>query len=871
MDYPSLLIALLLPWLAGYLWLAVIDQRFNPATPNLLRQIGYGLFLGYAGLQGTVLAYNRLFGSVDFWPILALIGLITAIGAAVLVKTRPSVLSKTGTAALSKTGPAAAASGPSTAANALFWLLIAWTTVHLLLVAIEILHRPIFAWDAWLNWMYRAKAWFFAGHIFVMDAPAEWLSGTGKALYNVAGNHYPTLVPVLALWAATALGQWSETLVNLPVLLCGVALGLGMYGQCRELGLQQWLSALCAYLLLSIPLVDTHLSLAGQADIWMVGFTGLGFVALLHGIVRNNAFQVLLGLGVAAIGIATKMEGVVWFLAALLTLALAKRTGITATALLLAVSIPILGWLIGVTYVELPLLGGIGFAEGQVHIPLMGTYKLQSFELWDDYQDNFFEGGTWHLLWTFILLSVISLWFLPAGTLRRAILAFYSVALCAQLFIFEGTESGQWAEDWTAINRLPLHFAPPLVFLLGLQISAFVPIGASLRPIQNTLRIAVLGLIITLAGALIYLQVAHPGGRGTATAFSAQDMRIVVGKGRLAGNIGVIDQYQNNIAILSSGPVQVDAGQFNLLSVDTRGDNQKRATFFWRNGQREADLHSTQISGIGTRYISLNELPEWQGNISELGLIFYSDEGRSAEFHGLEIRPHSLGSHLKKLAHDWRETSLWTQKSVHFLPAGAPSSTIPLPVLLGAWLLITVVAAIILGKRAYTSVLLCALLAWTLLDLRWTGNSLVQAINTTSTYPLVTATYLDFGDDKYTRQLIEQAMPDIEGNNQRTVIMAEEQSMRFQMLRAKYHALPAAALVHEGRVKSAPAKMADYILVLKQRYADSGHKPATPEAYARVINKRNNVKAEPVWDTKEGFLLQITPKTDARQQKTSAN
>ena len=72
MDYPSLLIALFLPWLAGYLWLVVIDQRFNPATPNVLRQIGYGLFLGYAGLQGVVLTYNKLFGSVDFWPILGL-------------------------------------------------------------------------------------------------------------------------------------------------------------------------------------------------------------------------------------------------------------------------------------------------------------------------------------------------------------------------------------------------------------------------------------------------------------------------------------------------------------------------------------------------------------------------------------------------------------------------------------------------------------------------------------------------------------------------------------------------------------------------------------------------------------------------------
>lgn len=49
-DYPSLVFALLLPSLAGYLRLGVIEQRFNSATPNVLRQIGYGLFLGYVAL-----------------------------------------------------------------------------------------------------------------------------------------------------------------------------------------------------------------------------------------------------------------------------------------------------------------------------------------------------------------------------------------------------------------------------------------------------------------------------------------------------------------------------------------------------------------------------------------------------------------------------------------------------------------------------------------------------------------------------------------------------------------------------------------------------------------------------------------------------
>jgi hypothetical protein len=860
MDYLRLTIAVCLPWLGGYLWLAFLESRCRDHRPHPLRQVGYGLFIGYAGLQGIVLATDGANGAVEFWRIASVLTLLTAAGGLLLLRARLL----TG----ATTPPAADLySDDPRFVRILFWLLLCWATLHLVFAAIEILHRPVFPWDAWLNWIYRAKAWYFNGAILPMDNPQEWLLGTGTARYNVPGNSYPTFVPVLALWCASALGYWSETLVNLPVLLCGIALGLGMYGQCREFGLPRWQAALAAYLLLSIPLLGVHLALAGMADIWMVGFTGLGFVALLHGLILERRCQVVLGLGVVALGTGVKVEGLVWLLGALAVTALSLRPRQTLIGLALAGGAAALAWLGGLGSMEIPLLGRIGFEGGRVHIPLLGSYALQSFELWDDYLDNFFKSGSWHLLWSLLLLSAIGLLLVPPGRRRTVILVFYCVVAATQLFIFQSTEQGQWAEDWTAINRLPLHFAPGLVFaLVVLARSLFEP---GMDGGSNRLYpwISAIGLLIALAGSLTYLLTAYPGGNASTLALKAEDMRIVVGEGRRVDDVRMIEGYKNNIALLSSGPVAIDTSRLSLLRVDTRGANRKHATFFWRNGAGPDDLHSTSVSGRGVRWLNLDSLPEWSGEVRELGIVFYADDGRSVGFRALRIEPHSLAGHLGKLWHDWSELTPLSQKSVNWLPAGAAESTLPLPVLLAAWV---VASMLITGLTAHKSTaavagaMATALLAWALLDIRWTANRFFQASTTIRDYPLISADYLEFGDDRYTKQLVDHARPTIQQDYKRTVIAAEDQDMAFQVKRAKYHALPAAVYVHEGKLESVPVRIADYLLLLKKRYSQSGQQLSVDELFAPELQKKQGERPRLVWEDENGLLYSIATASAAQ-------
>jgi len=858
-DYLQLLIAVLLPWLTGFFWLAAAARRYSSEGANITGQIGYGLFLGYASLQGIALAFNSIAGEVRFLPILSILALVTVIGGLLFTSSRTMPPRNT-------TAGYGRQSQPGRLHQMLFWLFVSWTTAHLLLVAIEIVYRPIFPWDAWLNWMYRAKAWFYSGHIFAMEQSADWLrDGSG---YNVAATHYPTFAPVLALWAALALGYWSETLVNLPVLCCSVALGLAFYGQCREYGLGKWPSALGAYLLLSIPLVDTHLSLGGMSDIWMVGFTGLGFVALLHGLIRDRPAQLVLGLGMTAIGIAVKLEGTVWLLAALLTLGLARHTGKTILLLLALACAAGIGWALGITHLDLPVLGQLGVVEGRMHIPLLGSYDLQSFDLWDDYRDNFFSSGTWNLLWILIMLGAACLKLLPAGSLRRTILAFYGVLLFAQLFIFEATETGQWAEDWTAINRLPLHFTPALVFSLVVVGQALLektwPSRERLAGGKKILLAAPLaGLLIAMGGGLAYLLLSYPlNPESAGKHFTGREMHIVVGGGRQTKGADIVESYQNNIAIVSSGPLMLDTSQYGLVRIETVGASRSRAAFFWRNGNGPDDLHSTELTGGGIHWINLDDQPDWQGIVSELGMIFFSNNGEAVEFHAIRLAPHSVQGHLTKLIRDWQETATWSQKSVNWLPAGAVTSTLHLPALMCAWILATVLVALAAARHnrgACASVLVCAVAAWLVLDIRWTANSLAQSITTVSAFAPASASYLDFGDDDFTGQLVETARPWLTQAGARVLIVAENKNMNFQALRAKYHALPAAAFVYEGKTKDIPLDSTDYILFLKQRHTAPDHQTVSASVYARRIGRRHGVQAIPVLETDEGFLLAVTP------------
>ena len=372
---------------------------------------------------------------------------------------------------------------------------MALMAIHLAFIAVEIFTQPVYPWDAWLAWVYRAKAWFMAGTMVDIVSPVDWATANSSDTYTIDAWRYPLFPSIVPYWAALSLGYWSETLVNLPVLFAGLAIGMALFGQCREHGLSVPFSLITCYLLYSIPLFGTHLALGGYADIWMAGFTGLGFVAVIRGAIERDdigksSFQMILGFSMIIFSIWVKNEGAVWLLAALAMLILSTcRPRVPILMMVTTVLLALLTFSLGFTYIDIPLIGKLGLVDGRLAIPFIGNFGLETHNVWHVYWDNFIKMGSWNLLWVLVAASLFlgfrSPNLQPGYRARRAALSFILIFIATQWFIFGFTDQGLWADTYTAINRLPLHFVPALLFSVAVITQASLTISGATREIQS--------------------------------------------------------------------------------------------------------------------------------------------------------------------------------------------------------------------------------------------------------------------------------------------------------------------------------------------------------------------------------------------------
>ncbi len=459
-ESSRLLLALLLPWLVGGLlvgWLAARLGRRRLGWPLVA---GYGLLLGQVVVAGGLRLQNGLGGGIAFYPMVAwLLLLALALGWA-LRRAAPERLSPRWQAPPSGRGDTVVA-----------LLLVAGILLHLLPSLVEILWRPLFPWDAWTTWGHRAKLWVSHGALLPLVAPSQWASGEG---YTISAHTYPLLVSLLQSWIALAWGAWSDTLINLPWLLAAVALLLLLYGHLRELRCSRTCALLPGYLLISQPLVHTHISLAGYADLWQAAFTGSGLVALLLGGQLRDRFWQGWGIALLLLGVAVKSEGMVWLLVALLLWGVLRLgrwgwLGLAGGLLLLAgggyAELPLL--------LELPLLGTLGLVGSELHLPLLGVQQLGYNPIWGPLLANLWQYANWNLFWYLVVVALgVALYNWRTPFAKTGIIALL-LPLAAVVAIFLLSDQGRWASDYTAINRLFIHFMPLWVVVVTLLLSGW--------------------------------------------------------------------------------------------------------------------------------------------------------------------------------------------------------------------------------------------------------------------------------------------------------------------------------------------------------------------------------------------------------------
>ena len=834
-----------MPWLAGFVWLRLIESRLQPGLPiSSLRQVGYGFFLGYAMVQGCLLVSASLLGRVEFWPIFIGIAILAGLGL-LLQRLFPGSSS-------TATSSSLPAKQDSLLFRCLFWFFIIGIGLHLFFCAVEVFHRPVYPWDAWTTWVYRAKAWFYDGNVYPLSTPQQWLNDPAAARYAINANTYPTLPSLIPLWAALSLGSWSDTLVNTPVIACGIALCLAIYGACRESGINRLGSIMAAYLFISVPFIGAHIALAGYADIWLAGFTGLGFIALISGLVQSNRVQLTLGLLLLVLGCGVKMEGLVWLVAAIILLVfyyIPNKKGLLGVIAALTVAALVL-WQSGHTAVEMPSLGTIGVKAGKVYVPYLGSYQLHLFNVIPLYFDSFVRRGSWNILWTITLLSLVALPFLQDRRLRKALLGFFVLLVSTQLFIFGLTEKGEFAATGTAMNRVLLPFLPVVIFAVGLIIyrtlsSGRTPVGDNgARGLYSTKTNVILLVVPILAAALIVAIVAVQLAYKHFTATGAQNssvpqlrsfpptsLRPMLGGGQLVAQSLVVNEFINGMAIASSGKTYIDSALYPTLTYDVTANHAGSAMFFWRKASEPDDIYMIRLDPLGGSSLYLNDHPQWQGVVTEVGFSLSGFGGDSYTIQQLELRSAASARFAQIVTHDWITREEITQKFINWIEGGRSTQLLRLTTLLSGTLLLTFIAYMILVRfsqinktQALSGLLAAMALSWITVDLLWMQNRIAQSIDTVKAVSgAETAGEWRQFETNYPLTLQTQKVRQhLNADSDRMIIVPQTSRKWFQAAKIKYHLLPLPSIAVESGVFAIPLSWRGNILVIKDNRAAPG-------------------------------------------------
>lgn len=438
----GLLVGQLLVWGFGCACVGLLLRATGGGYRNAV-VLGYGYPVGTVALTLLMRGLSLAGVSWSWWSIgIPLVGGMLVAG----WRIPRNAMKFSSLRALSSSGTSFDGLGKRTS-GLVWWTLIFLIALHLTFALLEIVWRPLFPWDAWTQWATKARVWYETLRMTPFADSVTWFAG---GVYTDAIPGYPANVPLLQVWACITLGRWDDSLMNVPYLCLSASLALAFYGQLRAMGCVPILALAGAYAVISLPLLDTHVALAGYADFPLAVYFGLAAVALWRSAVTRERSQLVLAVVLAIACPFTKHPGWLWIgvLLSAIVVILLPRKGI------IVVFGAIVAGIIG--------LAVVGHSDLTV-----GGYKLGAFNpVWRPLWQNYFEFANWHLLWYLLpVLMVLD----RRQLLKPALVAGTAMAasgLALLFVVFSFTSASAFVEDYSTVNRATLHLAPLLVFYM---------------------------------------------------------------------------------------------------------------------------------------------------------------------------------------------------------------------------------------------------------------------------------------------------------------------------------------------------------------------------------------------------------------------
>jgi hypothetical protein len=442
MDAAMLVLSVLLPWAAGLAWL-----RFSPKGTPLPWSIalGYGHFVGILALTIAMRALSLAGMKWNFWVIAAL---VAAFGAIPVVRARGRWRE-----ALAAPAWRAEWGALEKWKRVLAYFLLALLAVRFAGLLLEIVWRPLFPWDAWMQWATKARVWYEHGRMVAFVPLDEWLRADPASVFTDPAPSYPATVPLLQVWGALALGRWDDALMNVPWFACGVALALAFHGQLRNWGASAFLAAVATYLLMTVPFVNTHVALAGYAELHLAALYGLAAMAFFLWARDGDARQGWLALAFALALPLVKKPGIFWLASFVPAYLVMLRPRAAA---------------IGLGIVAVAGLGALFFLRetGLRIFNYALTGDTDAGEITKALGQNLFEMGNWNLFFWILGVTALAAWrrLLDGPLASMTAMVAFGAYFLAVVFYF--SIAGDWVSDFSTVNRAVFHMVPLAAFWL---------------------------------------------------------------------------------------------------------------------------------------------------------------------------------------------------------------------------------------------------------------------------------------------------------------------------------------------------------------------------------------------------------------------
>jgi hypothetical protein len=463
-SYPGILTATLLPWLVGCILLHLLlagSRRWN-----WFIVAGHGYFAGVFVTTLLIRFWNWWDLQLRFWPLAAILLALAAAG--LLAQFSRSY------GDMDRTRRASTIPRWHRAVIALLICLLAW---RYLTIFQEVMIRPLYAWDAWMNWVPKATVWFHHNALTPFVSADQWLqqgrSGPGYTLGNTQASLYPSAIPLIQLWSMMGIGTWDHSYLFFPWLLAPIAIGLALYGHLRLAGISVLASTLACYLLLNLPYLNVHTALPGYADIWLASTFGLAVFAFHEWQLNRQWRYLILCLFMAYFCSQLKNPGIVLGLIIVIAILRSQLNLSTRVevSLGIAVTVLVISLLVFGFSSDIPILGHLSVSGHEIQIPLFGSFSLGYHPVSRAFIESLLVMINWILL-SYLLILFIAVKLYRGDMARRpsSELLILIAAAIFIIFVFYFTRHYYAALNFVTLNRALLYPVPALIFYMFLHL-----------------------------------------------------------------------------------------------------------------------------------------------------------------------------------------------------------------------------------------------------------------------------------------------------------------------------------------------------------------------------------------------------------------